>query len=183
MIQLSHPYMTTGKIIVLIRWTFVGKVMCLVFNTGPTRPFRTNTKSRCPFHIGYCNAKIGRQEIPGVTGKFGLEVQNEAGKRLTEFCQENTLVIENTLFQQPKRWLYTWTSPDNRYKNKMDYVLCSQRQRSSIQSAKKDLELWLRSSAPYCKIQAQIEESSKNHKAIQEWPKSNPLWLYNVGDE
>ena len=59
------------------------------------------------------NAKVGGQEIAGVTGKFGLGVQNEA--RLTEFCQENTLVIENTLFQQHKRRLYTWTSPDGQY--------------------------------------------------------------------
>ena len=58
------------------------------------------------------NAKVGSQEIPGVTGKFGLGVQNEAGQRLTEFCQENTLVIANTLFQQHKRSLCTWTSPD-----------------------------------------------------------------------
>ena len=58
------------------------------------------------------NAKVGSQEIPGVMGKFGLGVQNEAGQRLTEFCQEKALVIANTLFQQHKRRLYTWTSPD-----------------------------------------------------------------------
>ena len=56
-------------------------------------------------------AKVGSQEIPGVTGKFGLGVQNEAGQKLTEFCQENTLVIANTFLQQHKRRLYTWTSP------------------------------------------------------------------------
>ena len=67
-------------------------------------------KKRCPFHQGDWNAKEGSQEIRGVTGKFGLGVQNEAGQRLTEFCQENTLVIANTLFQQHKRRLYTWTS-------------------------------------------------------------------------
>ena len=61
------------------------------------------------FMIGDCNAKVGSQEIPGVTGKFCLEVQNEAGQRLTEFSQENALVIANTLFQQHKRRLYTWT--------------------------------------------------------------------------
>ena len=61
------------------------------------------------------NAKVGGQEIPGVTGKFGLGVQNETGQRLTEFCQGNTLVIANTLFQQHKRRLYTWTSPDGQY--------------------------------------------------------------------
>ena len=64
------------------------------------------------FIIGDWNAKVGSQEIPGVTGKFGLGVQKEAGQRLTEFGQENTLVIVNTLFQQHKRRLYTWTSPD-----------------------------------------------------------------------
>ena len=62
---------------------------------------------------GDWNAKAGSQEIPGVTGKFGLGVQNEAGQRLTEFCQENALVIVSTLFQQHKRRLYTWTSPDD----------------------------------------------------------------------
>ena len=80
--------------------------------------------------------KVGSQEIPGVTGKFGLGVQNEAGQRLTEFCQENMLVIANTLFQQHKRWLNTWTSPDGQYQNQIDYILCSWRWRSSIQSAK-----------------------------------------------
>ena len=67
------------------------------------------------FIIGDWNAKVGSQEIPGVTGKFGLGVPNEAGQRLTEFCQENALVIANTLFQQHKRRLYTWTSPDGQY--------------------------------------------------------------------
>ena len=62
--------------------------------------------------IGVYNAKVGSQEIPGVTSKFGFEVQNEAGQSLTEFCQENTLVIASMHFQQPRRWLYTRTSPD-----------------------------------------------------------------------
>ena len=75
-------------------------------------------------------------ETPGVTGKFGLGVRNEAGQRLKEFCQENTLVIANTLSQQHKRRLYTWTSPDGQHWNQIDYILCSQRWRSSIQSAK-----------------------------------------------
>ena len=64
------------------------------------------------FIIGDWNVKVGSQETLGVTGKFGLEVQNEVGQRLTEFCQENALVIANTLFQQHKRKLYTWTSSD-----------------------------------------------------------------------
>ena len=67
------------------------------------------------FIIGDWNAKVGCQETPGVTGIFGLGVQNESGQRLTEFCQENALVIANTFFQQCKRRLYTWTSPDGQY--------------------------------------------------------------------
>ena len=74
--------------------------------------------------------KIGSQEIPEVTGKFGLGVQNEAGQRLIEFYQENALIIVNTLFQQHKR-----ISPDGQYQNQIDYILCSQRWRSSIWSA------------------------------------------------
>ena len=67
------------------------------------------------FIIGDWNAKVGRQLTPGVTGKFGLGIWNEAGQRLIEFCQENALVIANTLFQQHKRRLYTWTSPDGQH--------------------------------------------------------------------
>ena len=81
-------------------------------------------------------ATVGSQEIPGVTGKFGLGVWNKAGQRLIEFCQENALVITNTLFQQHKRRLYMWTSPDDQYQNQIDNILCSQRWRSSIQSTK-----------------------------------------------
>ena len=88
------------------------------------------------FIIGDWNSKVGSQEIPGVTGKYGLGVWNESGQRLTMFCQENILVIANTLFQQHKRRLYTWTSPDGQHGNQTDYILCSQKWRSSIQSAK-----------------------------------------------
>ena len=88
------------------------------------------------FIIGDWNAKVRSQETPGVTGKFGLGIQNEVGQKLTEFCQENTLVIAITLFQQHKRRLYTWTSPDGQQRSQIDYILCSQRWRSSIQSAK-----------------------------------------------
>ena len=75
----------------------------------PTRPSRANTLK---IISGGWNAKAGSQETPGVTGKFGLGVQNKAGKRLTEFSKENALFIANALFQQHKRRLYTWTSPD-----------------------------------------------------------------------
>ena len=67
------------------------------------------------FIIGDWNAKVESQETPGVTSKFGLRIQNEAGQRLIEFCQEDTLAIANTLFQQHKRRLYTWTSPDGQH--------------------------------------------------------------------
>ena len=67
------------------------------------------------FIIGDWNAKVGSQETPGVTGKLGFGIQSEAGQRLIEFCQENALVIANTLFQQRKRGLYTWTSPDGQH--------------------------------------------------------------------
>ena len=67
------------------------------------------------FIIGNWNAKVGSQETPGVTDKLGLGMRNEAGQRLIEFCQENALVIANTLFQQHKRRLYTWTSPDGQH--------------------------------------------------------------------
>ena len=93
----------------------------------PTRSSRTNTQKRYLFIIGDWNTKVGSQEIPGVTGKLGLGVQNEAGQRLIEFFQENALVIANTLFQQHKRRLYTWTSQDSQYRNQIDYILCSQR--------------------------------------------------------
>ena len=88
------------------------------------------------FIKGDWNAKVGTQELPEVTGKFSLGVQNEAGKNLTEFCQENTLLfIANTLFQHKKRF-HTQTSPDGQHKNQIDYVLCCQIWRRSIQSAK-----------------------------------------------
>ena len=93
------------------------------------------------FIIGDWNAKVGSQETPGVTGKFGLGMRNEAGQRLIDIFQENALVIANILFQQHKRRLYTWTSPDGQHRNQIDYILFSQRWRSSIQSKKQDPEL------------------------------------------
>ena len=87
------------------------------------------------FIIGDWNAEVGSQETPGVMGKFGLGIWNEAGQRIIEFCQENPLVKANILFQQHKRRLYTWTSLDG-HRNQIDYILCSQRWRRSIQTAK-----------------------------------------------
>ena len=88
------------------------------------------------FIIGDWNAKVGSRKTPRVTGRFGFGMWNKAGQILIEFCQENALVIANTHFQQHKRRLYTWTSPDGQHQNQIDYILCSQRWRSSIQSTK-----------------------------------------------
>ena len=103
--------------------------------------------------------------MPRVTGKFGLGVQNEARQRLTEFGQKKALVIANTLFQQKKRRLYTWTSPDGQHQNQIDYILCSQRWRSSIQLTKtrpggdcgSDHELLI------AKFRLKLKKVGKNH--------------------
>ena len=117
--------------------TQVSRIADGLFTSWATRDLLELTpKKDVLFIIGDWNAKVGSQEIPGVTGKCGLGGQNEAGQRLTEYGQENALVIANTLFQKHKRRLYTWTSPDDQYWNQIDYILCSQRWRSSIQSAK-----------------------------------------------
>ena len=104
----------------------------------PTRLSRTYSQKDVLFIIEDWNAKVGSQETPGVTGKFSLGIRNEVGQRLIDSCQENALIIANTLFQQHKTRLYTWTSPDvhGQYQNQIDYILCSQRWRSSIHSAK-----------------------------------------------
>ena len=106
------------------------------FYEDPQDLLELTPKKDILFIIGDWNAKVGSQKTPGVTGKLGLGMHNEAGQRLIEFCQENALVIANTLFQQHKRRLYTWTSPDGQHQNLIDYILCSQRWRSSIQPTK-----------------------------------------------
>ena len=93
------------------------------------------------FIIEDWNAKVGSQEILGVTGKFGLGVQNEAGQRLIEFCQKNALVIANTLFQQHKRRLCTWTSPDSQHQNQIDYILSVKDGGDLYSQQKQDQEL------------------------------------------
>ena len=116
------------------------KKLKLTGNWRPKRPSRTKSKKKKKrkkilFIIGDWNAKVESQEIPGVTCNFGLGVQNEGGRRITEFCQKNMLVIAN-IFQQHMRQLYTWASPDGQCWNQIDYILCSLWWRSSIQSAK-----------------------------------------------
>ena len=90
------------------------------------------------FIIGDWNTKVGSQEIPGI-GKFDLGVQKEMGQKLAEFCQENALVIINTIFQQHKKRFYTWTSPNGQYQNQINYILCGWRWRSCLQTAKTTL--------------------------------------------
>ena len=84
---------------------------------------------------------MGSQQILGLTGKSGLGVQNEAGQRLIELYQENALVIANTLFQQHKRRLYTWTSPDGQHRNQIDYILCSKDGEDLYGQQRQDWEL------------------------------------------
>ena len=100
------------------------KKLKLNFSMKTYKTSRTNTQKDVLFILGNWNAKVGSQEIPGITDKFGHGVQREAWQKLTEFCQGNPLVIENTLFQQHRRILYTWTSPDGQYQNQVDYILC-----------------------------------------------------------
>ena len=102
----------------------------------PTRPSKTNSPKRCHFHHRGLKHKSRKSKDTWSNGKFGIGVQNEAGQVLTEFYQENAVVIANALFQQHKRRLCTWTSPDGQHWNQIDCILCSQRWRSSIQSAK-----------------------------------------------
>ena len=85
--------------------------------------------------------KVGSQEIPGVTGKSGLRAQNETWQRLIEFCQENALVIANTCFQQHKRRLYTWTSPDGQYQNQMILFFATKDGEALYSQQKQDWEL------------------------------------------
>ena len=121
------------------------------------------------FIIGDWNSKVGRQETPGVTGKFDLGVQNEAGRRQADFWQVNTVVIANTLFQQCERGCYTWTLPDGRYWNQISYVPWSQAWRNSIRSAKarpgadcgSDHQLLI------AKFRFKSKTVGENHQAIQ----------------
>ena len=97
---------------------------------------RTNTQKRFSFYHRRLDCKSRKRRDIQNNRQLWPGVQNEAGQRLTEFCQENTLAIANTPFKRHKKQLYIWTSPDGQYQNQIDYVICSQRGRSSKQSAK-----------------------------------------------
>ena len=123
----SHSRMSGSRWVITPLWWFYEDLQDLLELTP---------QNNALFIIGNWNAKVGLQETPAVTGKFDLGVQNEAGQRLIEFFQENALVIANTFFQEHKRRHYTWASPDGQHWNQIDYIVCSQRWRSSIQSEK-----------------------------------------------
>ena len=107
----------------------------------PTRPSRTNPPKDVLFITGDWSAKVRGQDIPGVTGKFGIGVQNEVGQRLAVFCQENSLVIANTLLQQHKRRLYTWTSRDNNTKIRLIILFAAKDGEDLYSQQKQDREL------------------------------------------
>ena len=132
------------------------------------------------FIIGDWNAKVGSQKTPGITGKLGLGVQNEAGQRLIEFRQENALVIANTLFQQHKRRLYIWTSPGGQNQNQTAYTLCSQRWRSSIQSAKTRLGADCSSDNELLIAKFRLKFNKLDHSGMT-YIKS--LWLYSGSEK
>ena len=118
------------------------------------------------FIKGDWNAKVGSQEIPGVIGKFGFGVQNEAGQRLIEFSQENMLVKSKHPLLTTQEMTLHMDITDSQYWDQTDYILCSQRWRSSIHTVSKNKNrswLWLRSWTSYCQIQTYTEESRENH--------------------
>ena len=124
------------------------------------------------------NAKVGSQEILGVTGRFCIGVQNKVGQRLTEFCQENTLVIANTFFQQHKRRLYTWRSPDGQHwlidwlMVNTDWLYSLQPKMEKLYKGSKNKTgswLWPRSWTPYCEIQKlkKVGETIRPFSSVQ----------------
>ena len=112
-------------------------------------------KKRCPFHHRGQECKSRKSRDTWSNRQIWPWCTEWSRAKATEPCQKNALVIANTLFQQHKRWLYTWTSPDGQHWNQIDYILYCQRWRSSIQSSKHKIRRWLwpRSWAPYCKLQ------------------------------
>ncbi|KAF7236998.1 Craniofacial development protein 2 [Varanus komodoensis] len=125
--------------------TGAGEVEVDQFYEGLQHLLELTPKNDVLIIMGDWNAKVGSQKITGITGRFGLGVQNEAGHRLVECCQENTMVIANTFFQQPKRRLYTWTS-DGKHRNQIDCALQPKMEKLyTVSKSKTRSCLWLRS--------------------------------------
>ena len=134
----------------------------------PTRLSRTNTQKRCPFHYRGLECKARSQEIPGVTGKFGLGVQNETGQRLIEFCQENALITPSTHFQQHRRSLYTWASSDGQYRNQIVIFFCNHDGEALYNQQKQDRNwLWLRSQIPIAKFRLKFKKAGKTTRPFR----------------
>ena len=126
----------------------------------PTRPSRTNTQIRCSLHYRGLECKSRKSSNIWSNRQIWLGVQNEAGQKLTEFCQENALVIANILFQQHKRRLYTWTSPDGQYWNQL-YFNRSNSNSILISSNEPSIESWLYLYASKYRSNAQYWHLSK----------------------
>jgi hypothetical protein len=124
--------------------------------------------------MGDWNAKIGKWEELETVGKYGLGNRNKAGGRLLEFCEENSLFIANTLFKQPERRLYTWTSPDGKYKNQIDYIIRRRRWKSAIQTAKTRPDADCSSDHSKDKV-----EKHTNHKEMDTGHRQHPRGLQN----
>ena len=129
----------------------------------PTRPSRINTQRRCPFHYRGLECKSRKSRDTWSNWQIWPWSIEWSTQRLTEFYQENTLVKANTLFQQHKRRFYTWTSLDGQYWNQIDYILCSQKWRSSIQSAKTRLGADCGSDHELLIAKFRLKESRENH--------------------
>ena len=144
------------------------------------KTFRTNTPKRCPFHYRGLECKSRKSRNTWSNRQICLGIQNEAGQRPIEFCQENALVTANTLFQQHKRRLYTWTSPDGQHQNQTDYILCSQRWRSSIQSTKTRLgaDGGSNHEPRIAKFRLKLKEVGKTTRPFW-YDLTNPFWLYS----
>ena len=132
-----------------------------------TKPSRINSKKDVLFIIGTWNAKVGSQEIPGITGKFGLGVQDEAGQRLKGFCEENALVIANSLFQQHKRRLYTLHHQMVNTKIRL-IIFFAAEDGEALYSQQKQTGTWmgLRFWTPYCKIPSSVKMILKNQDSF-----------------
>ena len=138
-LRVGQPKLCFSGILIILNWSSLK--LKLNGSMKSRKPSRTNTQKDILYIIGDQNAKVGSQELPGVTGKFGLGVQNEAGQRPTAFCQENTLVTENTLFQQHKRWLYTWMSPDGNTEIRLIIIFVAKDGEALYSQQKQDQEL------------------------------------------
>ena len=145
---------------------------------------KTNTPKRCPFHYRGLECKSRKSRNTWSNRQIWPWSTEWSRERLIEFCQENALVIANTLFQQHKRRLYTWTSPDGHTEIRLIIFFAAKDGEALYSQQKQDRELmWLRTWTPYCQMQTEIEDSKENHQTIQVWPKSNPLWLYSGSEK